>query len=253
MERALEFGGKRVEPDVRRLNDMREVLYDAAWAKSAPDTVLYYMYRDLALSRNDRSIILDHSLRFDITVIPPGKLGNEFIKTAGHYHPLADRSRMTYPEVYEVISGTAHYLLQKLENGKVTDVVMIEATAGDKVIIPPDYGHVTINPSNKELKMSNWVSRKFTSIYEPYKNCGGGSYFELVDGRFIRNERCDQAPEIRFMKPASVGKVGLTRGKEMYGLVRDIDKLAFLNDPTAYQWLWEEVMSDKYRAEAPVR
>jgi hypothetical protein len=37
----------------------------------------------------------------------------------------------------------------------------------------------------------------------------------------------------------------------MYALVRDIDKLKFLNDPMDYKWLWDEVLSDKNRIEAP--
>jgi glucose-6-phosphate isomerase len=128
---------------------------------------------------------------------------------------------------------------------------MIEAHAGDKVLIPPNYGHVTINPSNQELKMSNWVSRRFSSIYEPYKKCGGAAYFEMADGRLVKNCRCDSPPEIRFVKPTSVGKVGLLKGKEMYGLVRDIGKLAFLNDPVSYGWLWDEVLGDRNKAETP--
>lgn len=248
----LEFGGNTVEPSVRKLSDIRDVIYDIEWLKSAPDEDLYYMYRDLALSKHDRSIILDNSLRYDITVIPPQKLGVEYVKTAGHYHPLVDKTGYSYPEVYEVLKGTAHYLLQKCEGNRITDAVLIEANEGDKVVIPPNYGHVTINPTNnKVLKMSNWVSRDFESMYEPYKKCGGAAYFELVNGRFIRNGRCDHAPELRFLKPSNVAKAGLSKGKEMYGLVRDIEKLAFLNRPQDYDWLWETVVSDKNRAKSP--
>jgi glucose-6-phosphate isomerase len=97
--------------------------------------------------------------------------------------------------------------------------------------------------------MSNWVSRRFSSIYEPYRKCGGAAYFEMAGGKLARNCRCDSPPEIRFFKPSSVGKVGLQKGKEMYRLVRDIDKLDFLNDPANYKWLWDEVLSDKNRSE----
>ncbi len=130
-----------------------------------------------------------------------------------------------------MLHGTAHYLLQRCDGGHIADVVLIEAHDGDKVLIPPNYGHVTINPSNQELKMSNWVSRNFSSIYEPYKKCGGAAYFEMAGEKLVRNCRCDSPPQVRFLKPTNVSKVGLQKGKEMYGLVRDIDKLKFLNDP----------------------
>lgn len=248
MGKALQFGPNTVEPDVRRLSDMRDVVYDMDWLKTAPDMDLYYMYRDLAMSRSDRSVMLDHHLRYDITIIPPGRLGIEYVKTAGHYHPCIEDTCCTYPEVYEVLHGTAHYLLQKCDGGRITDVVMVVAHEGDKAIIPPNYGHVTINPSNQELKMSNWVSRDFSSIYEPYKKCGGAAYYELVDG-LIRNGRCDHIPNIRFLKPANITRVGLSKSKEMYGLVRDVGKLAFLNKPQDYDWLWEMALDDKNRIE----
>jgi len=237
-------------PDVRKLSDMREVVYDSNWLETAPDRDLYYMYRDLALSRKDHSIMLEHDLRYDITVIPPYNLGMELIKTAGHYHPVVDstdvyESEYTYSEVYEVISGVAHYLLQKRENnhnGRIVDTVLVEAKEGDKVIVPPNYGHVTINPSNKELKMANWVSGDFDSIYGPYKELGGAAYFELSEGNLIANDRYEHLPEIRYLKPTNFSKLGFQKNKEMYSLIRDVEKLDFLNNPYEFDWLWEKVL-----------
>lgn len=251
VSRALEFGGKSVNPGIRKLSEMRDVIYDIEWLKTAQDMELYYMYRDLSLGRQDHSIMLDNSLRYDITVIPPGKLGCEFIKTAGHYHPFINDTGFTYPEVYEVLKGKAHYLLQRCDGGKMKDVALIEAVEGDKVIIPPNYGHVTINPSNKELKMANWVSRSFESLYEPYKKCGGAAYYEMTDGCLMKNARCGHVPNIRYLKPTNYSKVGFYKGKEMYPLIRDVKKLEWLNKPQEYAWLWEEIVSDKNETEAP--
>ncbi len=162
----LEFGGKGLDGDVRRLIDMREVIFDQSWLAGAEDFELYYMYRDLFLSQSDKENLIGQGLRYDITIIPPNMLGLEFVKTAGHYHPLAPKSEITYPELYEVLEGEALYLLQKKD---LSDVVAVYATAGDKVLVPPDYGHITINRSNKTLKMSNFVARDFSSRYEPFK------------------------------------------------------------------------------------
>ena len=93
----------------------------------------------------------EQNIRYDITIIPPGMLGREYIKTAGHYHPLVPGGSVTYPELYEVLEGEALYLLQRQDLG---DVVAINASAGDKVLVPPNYGHITINGSNKKLKMA---------------------------------------------------------------------------------------------------
>lgn len=238
--RLLEFAGKQVEPDIRKLYDMREVIYDQKWLHATDNKDLYYMYRDLSYSKRDHNIIKENDLRYDITIIPPSNLGDEYVKTAGHYHPLVEGTEYTYPEVYEVLSGVAHYLLQKAENSTITDVVVVEANEGDKVIVPPNYGHVTINPSNKELKMANWVSNQFESIYEPYRECGGAIYFNLTDGNLIKNENYENPPEIRKLKPTNFSKLGLHKNKEMYKIIRDPDKLNYLNSPQDYDWLWEK-------------
>lgn len=236
----LEFAGKQVKPDIRKLADMREVVFDKRWLETTEVTDLYYMYRDLSYSKNDQSQIIGNHLRYDITIIPPSNLGIEYVKTAGHYHPLLDNSSYTYPEVYEVLSGVAHYLLQKSEESRITDVVLIEAKEGDKVIVPPNYGHVTINPSNKELKMANWVSNQFSSIYDPYRNCAGAAYYEFNTGELIKNENYTDLPELRKLKPTNIKELGYYRNKEMYGLIKEPEKLDYLNRPQEYEWIWEK-------------
>jgi glucose-6-phosphate isomerase len=66
-----------METEIRYLDDMRTVLYDKAWARTAPNFEVYYMER--GLEEKD-------GLRYDITTIPPKMLGQEFVKTKGHYH-----------------------------------------------------------------------------------------------------------------------------------------------------------------------
>jgi len=141
---------------------------------------------------------------------------------------------MTYPEMYEVLEGEAHYLLQRREEErgteKITDVMVVKAKEGDKVIIPPNYGHVTINPSETTLKMANWVARAFSSIYEPIRVKGGAAYFELTNGEFIKNENYGAVPDIRFLKPDAtwIKQIKLNNEVAMYELLREPEKLQFL-------------------------
>jgi glucose-6-phosphate isomerase len=182
----------------------------------------------------------EHNLRYDIMVIPPRMLGCEFVKTAGHYHPAVPGTDTTFPEIYEVLSGEAQYLMQKPGGDGIKDVILIKAGEGDKVIIPPNYGHLTINASNKVLKMANWVARDFESIYEPVKEKGGGVYFFLENG-VVKNTRYAEVPEIRILKPSNFKEIGLEKSREMYGLVRDIKKLEFLTKPHEYGWVFEKI------------
>lgn len=226
----LEFGSKRQDPDVRRLFDMKEVIFDKDWLARAEDFDLYYMYRDLYLSRADKDRLLMQGLRYDITIIPPGMLGCEYIKTAGHYHPIVPDGSVTYPELYEVLEGEALYLLQNLDQ---SDVVVVYATAGDKVLVPPGYGHVTINRSNKTLKMSNFVGWNFSSLYEPYRERAGAAYFFTKDG-WIKNKRYEHAGTLRRIDApdsSRLKKLGLTKDKEMYPLMREIGLFDYLIRP----------------------
>jgi len=237
----LEIAGRRFEADVRWAYDLKPVLaYPKALKENFP---AYYMFRDVYYSKGDREKILENRLRFDLTVIPPNKIGREFIKTFGHYHPEAEKG-LSYTEIYEVLKGEALYLLQKVENGKIVDVMVVEAKEGDKVIIPPNYGHVTINPSNKELRMTNWVCRDFKSDYEPYKKLRGACYYYLEDEGWVKNENYGDVPEIRFVKPKIPKELGLKKSDEMYKLVKDLSKLEFLIKPSKYTELFESAFEE---------
>jgi glucose-6-phosphate isomerase len=91
------------------------------------------MYRDGDHSGKDRSWLTRQQIRFDSTVIPPREICGEFIKTKGHFHP-DNPSGTGYPEIYEVLAGEAHYLIQ---NQDCSDVVMIMARTGEIVDVPP--------------------------------------------------------------------------------------------------------------------
>ncbi len=227
---ALEFGGKRKEPDIRWLFDMKEVIYDKSWLAKTENFELYYMYRDLYLSRADRDRLVDHGLRYDITIIPPRMLGVEYVKTAGHYHPLPPGEKVSYPELYEVLDGEAIYLLQRQD---LSDVAAVYASSGDKVLVPPNYGHITINWSNKTLKMANLVARDFSSIYDPIKEKGGGAYFYTTLG-FIKNEHCPEATELRRVEApdnSQLRMLGMSKEREIYSLVKEPERLDYLVHP----------------------
>jgi len=238
----LAFGSHLIEPAIRRLYDLRAVAFDTAWMDTVPDRDIYYMYRDLARSPHDREIIEGHELRYDITTIPPLNMGHEFVKTFGHYHPRVDPEEpYTYPEVYEVLEGDAHYLLQRRMNERINDIVLVRARKGDKVIIPPNYGHVTINPSEHQLTMANWVCRSFESVYEPYEQLHGAAYYELVNGRLLANRAYGAVPDVRETSAPEAPEYGLVRRKPMYELLEEPQLLDFLTSPERHAALFYEL------------
>ncbi len=220
-----------IEPVIRRRGEMESLFYEPC---TKGTEALYYMYRGIALPRDEKAIV-SRGLRYDITAIRPGTIGREYIKTAGHYHPLKPGVGLTYPEVYEVLSGRAHYLLQLPapgNTGRLQAVFLIAAKPGDKVLIPPGFGHITINPGDDFLVMSNWVARDFASVYEPILFRGGGAYFELQDGacpEFVPNHRYRFVPPLLRVAVVPFPRLKLITGLPLYHV--------FAEDPASFEYL----------------
>jgi len=216
--------GALPEPSVRTLDDMRCVLATPDRSGAPP---LYYMYRDLALTARDRAYLREQNVRFDITVILQGIVGGEYVKTKGHYHPLSP-SGIGYPELYQVIAGKALYLLQRSDLG---DIVAVAAKAGEFILIPPGYGHVTINAGNEELVMANLVSAGFASEYTFYEQMQGGAYYLTEEGGWVQNPRYPAVSPVRVIPAGEVPELGIRQGREIYGMVSGREDLSYLNAP----------------------
>ncbi|NLT94594.1 MAG: glucose-6-phosphate isomerase [Clostridia bacterium] len=163
-------------PDVRLMKDLRGLTYNDIPDRDEP---IYYMYRSLYID-GDRERFEGNHIRHDVTVIPPNSFQGELVKTVGHFHP-ARNERETFPEYYEVLQGEALYFLQKnTEDNDVEEAIFIRAKAGDKVFVPPNYGHVTINPCKETLVMANLVEANFKSLYAPIQEKKGPAFFCIM-------------------------------------------------------------------------
>jgi glucose-6-phosphate isomerase len=213
-----------IAPSIRRLGEMKWLLCDQKFAAKADRKMpLYYMHRAVARSG---------WLRYDLTIIPPLMLGTEYNKTAGHYHSLAKRG-LSYPEVYEILHGSATYLLQKKKkgskkaSGELDDVIIIDAIEGDKILMPPNYGHVTINRSPSTLIMANIVADRCVSDYSEYARLRGAAYYITKKG-IIKNPNYKKVPAPRKKAASSP----LPRPLSLFELLANNSRsLKFLEDP----------------------
>jgi glucose-6-phosphate isomerase len=215
---------------------MRQVLASPDCQEEGP---LYFMYRDLALTRSDRKWLKSHELRYDITAIISRDICGERVKTKGHYHP-ASPSGLGYPEIYEVLIGHAHYLLQ---DRSLSDVVLMEAHEKDIIIVPPGYGHVTINAGESDLIMANIVSTAFESEYDDYEKKRGAAYYELADGTFIKNPAYSDVPGLRIKKDGKLRAMLHLPAGGIYEMV-GTDRLNFLNHPEKGADLFRQALKD---------
>ena len=183
---ALKEMNKSKKPTwIRYLNELKDVLYDQEWLKTAKNFPVYYVWR---------GVKEEGDIRYDITIIPPKMLGKEFPKTKGHRH------LNNFSELITVLEGEAFYFSQWGKKNKIDKIEVIKAKKGDWIIYPPDCEHLTINPGRKKLVMANWLSKKCESDYSLFEEFGGAGYFYTQAG-WIKNKNYKKVPKLNFKKP----------------------------------------------------
>ncbi len=226
-------GVRKVKPELRTGEQVRELLNNPGGKLPA---WVYAMYREVC-NESDCGKIANADLRFDLTLFPSLSVNGEYNKTYGHFHPKVKGSELTYPEVYEVVYGEGHFLLQNDEN-----VLLFEGGQGDKILIPPNYGHVTINPGKGMLLIANWIERNFRSDYGDYKGKKGAMYFETKEG-WKKNPNYKNVPEIKKIRVKDVPDFGLFRGNPMYETgIEDLGRLDFLKSPGKYLEVFDDYL-----------
>jgi glucose-6-phosphate isomerase len=173
----------KAKKETRYLFDLKKVLFDQEWLKKAKNFPVYYIFRGVKEK---------NGLRYDLTIIPPKNLGQEFVKTKGHYH-LGN-----FGELYQVLAGEGIFLIQKKDK---KEVYFVKAKKGDFVKIPPGYGHTIINPSKKILKIANWVSNDCRSDYESIEKMKGFCYYLTVSG-WKKNKKYRFLPPLKQKRPS---------------------------------------------------
>ncbi|MFH0737649.1 MAG: glucose-6-phosphate isomerase family protein [Candidatus Micrarchaeota archaeon] len=171
----LFVNGGRHPRSVRTLAQMRKVMMD--FNEDASALELYYMYR---------SVYVHEGIRYDITLIPPMVVGGERAKTHGHYHPGSEDG-LAYPEVYQVLRGHAKFIMQKKNRNGSVDAMVVDARDGDAVLLPPGWGHVTVNKGEDLLVLGNLVYDHFGSVYSEYEELQGAAFYYAKDGELIQN------------------------------------------------------------------
>ena len=122
----------------RRLSSMKGQFHDpAAYAAllAQNDAVLYEVYE---LSRPS----LPGELISGVSVIHPGKVGDEYFMTKGHFHAILETA-----EVYSVMYGQGYMVMENPEG----DWAVEEYRPGRVVYVPPRWAHRSVNTGKEDL------------------------------------------------------------------------------------------------------
>ena len=122
----------------RKLSQMKEMYYDAEKAEEvlgSSDPVVYEFYE---LGAPEKA----GELAFGTSICYPGKVGDEYYMTKGHFHTILDTA-----EVYYCLSGEGYMLTENPEG----DVVLHELKPGEALYVPERYAHRSINTGSVPL------------------------------------------------------------------------------------------------------
>lgn len=216
-----------------------------------PQEHCYDFYRDIVFE-SDRQLYQKYDFRYDITAIMPGTINGECKKTSGHYHGYISGQTYSYPEVYEVLHGECIYILQRVlnfdksEEPHIEDLIAVRVKAGQAIIIPPFYGHCSVNIGDDVLLFSNIAVVSCPLHYGPIKDKHGlAVYVTKENGEvlLVANPRYSDALNPRLVTPKDCPALGITFGKSVYkSFVENPEKFDFLLNPENYMKQMSEML-----------
>lgn len=121
----------------RKLSSMKGQYFNQEtyhYMLSKDDVLLYQVYE---LKRPE----IEGELLHGISIIHPGKVGNEYFMTKGHYHTVLETA-----EIYYTLKGRGFMVMETPEG----DCVVEELAAGKVLYVPPRWAHRSANVSSEE-------------------------------------------------------------------------------------------------------
>ena len=229
------------ETTQRLLADLALVALDPASCLDSAQ-VAYHMYNGI-YRRSDARRLSGVPLRYELTLIPPRLLGREYVKTHGHLHDAPPGSALTYPEICEVLLGTAHIIMQTFDPAgpRADTVTCIEVAQGQTIVIPPGVDHLTINPGSGPLLFADVIALQCRSLYDRFRASHGAAYLEIEQNgspTFFANSVYASVPPLTRRVAGGDSQLGLLPGETLYAsFVRTRgQEWGFLTQPERRQW-----------------
>ncbi|PSR29015.1 MAG: hypothetical protein C7B47_03435 [Sulfobacillus thermosulfidooxidans] len=208
----------------RSLEELRPFLED-------PDAkgplYVYHVYEGVHL-KSEQAKFRRLGFGVDVTMLWPGCLTREWSKTAGHIHTGIHRSDL-FGEMVEVVHGEALFLLQAASHDRISEILLISATKGDWVVIPPGYSHVTMNTGPDVLALTFVHAQDIYLDYEDLARHRGAGLWIGPEG-YRLNPSYAEIGVIRELRARDLIKNPV--GLPLYQLIgQQPDKFRFLIDP----------------------
>ena len=125
-------------PSERRLSKMKDMFHDTDAAAQILEIEDPILYRWFELGAPERA----GDLAFGVTILNPGKVGDEYYMTKGHFHTMLETA-----EVYYTLSGEGYMIMEDPEG----DTQEQPLSKGQVVYVPRRYAHRMVNTGAHHL------------------------------------------------------------------------------------------------------
>ncbi|NUU66179.1 glucose-6-phosphate isomerase [Enterobacteriaceae bacterium BIT-l23] len=224
-------------PEVRRLDQIRPSLRDPDC--DGPEEV-YAIAMDVAQTQ-DREVLEQHRLLFGIVTYATGRLGEEPIRSQGHVHCISRHSGWSPPELYEIWQGRAIIYMQEYVADDPGRCFAVMAGPGEKVLVPPGWGHATISACPEEpLTFGAWCDREYGFDYEEVRAHRGLAWYPRLQGQEIVWQHNDAwfPGELQVVTPRQYIEFGITPEPAYPQVVADPARYRFISHPGEVASLW---------------
>ncbi len=129
---------KSAESTKRYLSHMKKMFLDEKRAEEILEKNDPLVYEFYELGCPERK----GDLAFGTSIIYPGKVGEEYYMTKGHFHTMLDTA-----EVYWCLSGEGYMVMENMGG----DTLEMPMKTGEAVYVPRGYAHRTVNTGTEKL------------------------------------------------------------------------------------------------------
>jgi len=241
----FEYGEGTFGPEVelRTLDSIRPSLLDPNC--EGPE-VVYSIAMNVGKEIH-KPLLLERNILFGVVTYASGRMGQEPVRSQGHIHKKARNNTMSPPEIYEIWTGKAIIYMQEYAEDNPGRCFAVEASAGDVVIVPPDWAHATISADpNEALTFGAWCDCNFGFEYDGVRAHKGLAWFPIINSEgnleWFRNKNY-QDSELIQKKPEDYGKFGIVKGEPIYSTFeKQPDTFLYVSNPELAKELWHEFL-----------
>jgi glucose-6-phosphate isomerase len=162
--------GRDVAVSRKTIGDLKGYFYDEAARSSLPQELECYRVEAWEpVAEGTMGAVCAAT-----TWLHPGRVGDEYFLTRGHFHAHEDR-----PELETTLSGHGMLVLMERDGTTRTE----EMTPGSLHHVPPGTAHRVANIGSEDLVFVSWWASETGHDYAPIAEKGFGVRVVLADGR----------------------------------------------------------------------